>query len=199
MRELKKSLKEGLSEGGGQVELLAAVVNLEYDFGAAKQMWLDCSIQPIELNQSSQEGCQGNMTRGENQLDWNVFFRLLSLLLFTLVIPGGPPREPLFHDLPCGTWKQMVFFSLFFIVCHNVCGPVISRRRRLEVRCMFKCCYQASNFMCVYQAEPHQGFDKHVCPRIEKDSDRAGYRITILGQELLMHVRKKGKREKKSF
>ena len=126
MRELKKSLKEGLSEGGGQVELLAAVVNLEYDFGAAKQMWLDCSIQPIGLNQSSQEGCQGNMTRGENQSDWNVFFfQLLSLLLSTLVKPGGLPREPLFHDLPCGTWKQMVFFSLFFIVCHNVCGPAI--------------------------------------------------------------------------
>ena len=53
--------------------------------------------------------------------------------------------------------------------------------------------------MCVYQAEPHQGFDKHVCPQIEKDSGRVGYRITILGQELLMHVRKKGKREKKSF
>ena len=48
--------------------------------------------------------------------------------------------------------------------------------------------------MCVYQAEPHQGFDKHVCPRIEKDSGRVGYRINILGQEeLLMHVRKKGK------
>ena len=53
--------------------------------------------------------------------------------------------------------------------------------------------------MCVYQAEPHQGLDKHVCPRMEKDSGRAGYWITILGQELLMHVRKKGKREKKSF
>ena len=43
--ELKKSLEERLSEGGGQVELLAAVVNLEYNFGAAKQMWLDCSSQ----------------------------------------------------------------------------------------------------------------------------------------------------------
>ena len=114
MRELKKSLKEGLSEGGGQVELLAAVVNLSTFclqwniIGAAKQMWLDCSSQPIGLNHSSQEGCQGNMTQGENQLDWNVFFlQLLSLLLFTLVRPGGPPREPLFHDLPCGTWKQM--------------------------------------------------------------------------------------------
>ena len=47
--------------------------------------------------------------------------------------------------------------------------------------------------MCVYQAEPHQGLDKHVCPRLEKDSGRAGYRITIPGQELLTHVRKRGK------
>ena len=81
MRELKKSLKEGLTEGGGQVELLATVVNLEYNFGADKQVWLDCSSQPIGLNQSSQEGCQGNMTRGENQLDWNVFFTIVVIII----------------------------------------------------------------------------------------------------------------------
>ena len=51
VRELKKSLKEGLTEGGGQVELLATVVNLEYNFGADKQVWLDCSSQPIRYDQ----------------------------------------------------------------------------------------------------------------------------------------------------
>ena len=87
MRELKKSLKEGLPEGGGQVELLAAVVNLSTFclqwniIGAAKQMWLDCSSQPIGLNHSSQEGCQGYMTRGENQSDWNVFFSIVVIII----------------------------------------------------------------------------------------------------------------------
>ena len=72
-----------------------------------------------------------------NPIGLGYFFRRLSLLLFTLVKPGGPPREPLFHDLPCGTWKQMVFFFFFLNVCHNVCGPVISRRKRFEVGWMF--------------------------------------------------------------
>ena len=150
MCELKKSLKERLTEGGGQVELLAAVVNLcifcgepvnilsSMEYNWSSQANMAGFLQPIGLNYSSQEGCHGNMNQGENQLDWNVFFlQMLSLLLFTLVKPGGPPREPLFHDLPCGTWKQMVFFFFFLNVCHNVCGPVISRRKRFEVGRMF--------------------------------------------------------------
>ena len=84
---------------GEPVNILSS---MEYNWSSQANM--AGFLEPIGLNHSSQEGCQGYMTRGENQLDWNVFFiQLLSLLLSTLVKPGGPPREPLFHDLPCGT------------------------------------------------------------------------------------------------
>ena len=100
MCELKKSLEERLSEGGGQVELLAAVVNLSTFclqwniIGAANwqanmagleicQANMAGLLQPIGLNQSSQEGCQGNMTRGENQLDWDIFFRIVVIIVYT--------------------------------------------------------------------------------------------------------------------
>ena len=86
-------------------------------------------------------------------------------------------------------------FSLIIVIMFVVLSFPEGKGSKLGVKVF----YEVFNFKCVYQAEPHQGFDKHVCPRMEKDSGRAGYWITILGQELLMHVRKKGKREKKSF
>ena len=60
VRELKKSLKEGLPEGGGQVELLAAVVNLSTFclqwniIGAASQANVAGLLQPANRAESFQ-------------------------------------------------------------------------------------------------------------------------------------------------
>lgn len=55
VRELKKSLKEGLSEGGGQVELLAAVVNLVDR--PESPYFMTCPVEPVisKVNKDSSE------------------------------------------------------------------------------------------------------------------------------------------------